>query len=161
VAAASAKWAAKVFPDQPPDRQLACLWEMISRLCRLDKPDPVAEWQRHIAALAARADHLNERQDPAPRYPGAGTDLPLGLPRGHSWISARSESCNGILFTANIPTEEVFTIPHKDRVEGVVKSTKPLSYGGTLIENFSLQFSQGRVVNVSADKGETVLRQLV
>src|SRR5262249_33938535 len=70
-------------------------------------------------------------------------------------------SRNGILFTANIPTEEVFTMPHKDRVDGVVRASKPLSYGGTLIENFSLEFSQGRVVKITADRGEAVLRQLV
>jgi aminopeptidase len=161
VAAASAKWAAKVFPDLPPERQLAQLWETIARLCRLDRPDPVAEWQAHIAALAARADYLNARQYDALRYRGPGTNLTIGLPRGHVWISARSESRNGILFTANIPTEEVFTMPHKDRADGIVRSTKPLSYGGTLIENFSLEFLGGRVVKVAADRGEAVLRQLV
>lgn len=161
VAAASAKWAAKVFPDLPPDQQLTRLWETIARLCRLDKPDPVAEWQAHIAALAARADYMNGRQYAALRYRGPGTALTIGLPEGHVWISARSESRNGILFTANIPTEEVFTMPHKDRVDGVVRSTKPLSYGGTLIENFSLEFSQGCVVKVTADRGEAVLRQLI
>jgi aminopeptidase len=161
VAAASAKWAAKVFPDLPPEQQLARLWETIARLCRLDKADPVAEWQAHIAALAARADFLNGRQYSALRYRGPGTALTIGLPQGHVWISARSESRNGILFTANIPTEEVFTMPHKNRVDGVVRSTKPLSYGGTLIENFSLEFAEGRVVKVTADRGEAVLRQLV
>ena len=161
VAAASAKWAAKVFPDLPPDEQLTRLWDTMARLCRLDQPDPVAAWQAHIAALAARADYLNARQYGALRYRGPGTSLTIGLPRGHVWISARSESRNGILFTANIPTEEVFTMPHKDRVDGVVRSSKPLSYGGTLIENFSLEFADGRVVKVTADRGEAVLRQLV
>jgi aminopeptidase len=161
VAAASAKWAAKVFPNLSPDEQLTRLWDTIATLCRLDKPDPVAEWQAHIAALAARADYLNARQYDALRYRGPGTSLTVGLPRGHVWISARSESRNGILFTANIPTEEVFTMPHKDRVDGVVRSSKPLSYGGTLIENFSLEFAEGRAVKVTADRGEAVLRQLV
>jgi aminopeptidase len=161
VAAASAKWAAKVFPELAPDEQLTRLWETIARLCRLDCPDPMAEWQAHIAALAARADYLNARQYAALRYRGPGTSLTIGLPAGHTWISARSESRNGILFTANIPTEEVFTMPHKDRVDGVVRATKPLSYGGTLIENFSLEFSEGRVVKITADRGEAVLRQLI
>jgi aminopeptidase len=161
VAAASAKWAAKVFPDMPPDAQRARLWDLIARFCRLDRADPVAEWQRHIAALAARADHLNAKQFAALRYTGPGTSLTIGLPKGHIWISARSESRNGILFTANIPTEEVFTMPHKDRVDGVVRSTKPLSYAGQLIEDFSLRFEQGRVVNITAARGEAALRQLV
>jgi aminopeptidase len=161
VAAASAKWAAKVFPRLPAERQLPMLWETIARLCRLDAADPVAEWQKHIAALAARADDLNGKHYTALRYTGEGTALTIGLPPGHVWISARSEARNGVAFTANIPTEEVFTLPHKDRVDGTVRSTKPLSYGGTLIENFSLQFSGGKVVKVSADRGEDVLKQLV
>ena len=161
VAAASAKWAAKVFPGLPADTQVARLWESIARFCRLDRPDPVAAWQAHIAALAARADYLNRRQFSALRYAGPGTSLTIGLPQGHLWISARSESRNGISFTANIPTEEVFTMPHKDRVDGVVRSTKPLSYGGQLIENFSLEFTGGSVVRISAERGEAALRQLV
>jgi aminopeptidase len=150
-----------VFPSLGPERQLAALWDAIAHLCRLDTADPVAEWQRHIAALAARADYLNRKCYAALRYSGPGTVLTIGLPDGHIWISARSEARNGVAFTANIPTEEVFTMPHKDRVNGTVRSTKPLSYGGTLIENFSLEFAGGSVVKVSADRGEDVLRQLV
>jgi aminopeptidase len=150
-----------VFPALPPPQQLSRLWETIVRLCRLDAPDPLAEWQAHIASLAARADDLNRKQYAALRYTGPGTALTIGLPKGHVWISARSESRNGIAFTANIPTEEVFTLPHKDRVDGVVRSTKPLSYGGQLIENFSLEFANGRAVNVTAERGDAVLRQLV
>jgi aminopeptidase len=161
VAAASAKWAAKVFPSLAAEQQQERLWETIGRLCRLDRKDPVAEWQHHIAALAARAAHLNQRRYAALRYTGPGTSLTIGLPDGHVWISARSDARNGIPFTANIPTEEVFTMPHKDRVDGVVRSTKPLSYGGTLIEGFSLHFEGGRAVNVTADRGEDVLRRLV
>src|SRR5262245_15112595 len=161
VAAASQRWAAKVFPGVAPAEQMERLWQTIIRFCRLDAADPIAAWQSHIAALAARADFLNRKQYTALRYAGPGTSLLVGLPKGHLWISARSESRNGIAFTANIPTEEVFTMPHKDRVDGIVRSTKPLSYGGTLIENFSLRFERGRVVEVKAEKGEAVLRQLV
>jgi aminopeptidase len=161
VAAASDRWAAKVFPDVPSGRQTSQLWETIGRLCRLDAPSPVVAWQTHIAALAARAAFLNRKRYAALRYTGPGTSLTVGLPDGHIWISAQSESRNAITFTANIPTEEVFTIPHKDRVDGVVRSTKPLSHGGQLIENFSLRFVDGRVVALQADKGEAALRQLV
>jgi aminopeptidase len=161
IAAPSAKWAAKVFPSVPSDRQTGQLWAAIRRLCRLDAPDPVAAWRGHIEALAARAADLNRRKFSALRYTGPGTTLTIGLPKGHVWISARSVSQNGISFTANIPTEEVFTMPHKDRVDGVVRATKPLSYGGTLIEDFSLTFAEGRVVSASAAKGEAVLRQLI
>jgi len=161
VAAAGEKWATKVFPSVAAPQRVARLWDTIGRLCRLDRPDPVVEWQKHIGALAARASHLNGRHYSALRYAGPGTALTIGLPKGHIWISARSDARNGIAFTANIPTEEVFTMPHKDRVDGVVRSTKPLSYGGTLIENFTLRFEGGRVVEVTADRGQEMLRQLV
>jgi aminopeptidase len=161
VAAASGRWAAKVFPSIAKDEQCARLWETIGRLCRLDASDPIAEWQRHIEALALRADDLNRKQFSALKYSGPGTSLTIGLPTGHIWISARSDTRRGVPFTANIPTEEVFTIPHKDRVDGVVRSTKPLSYAGQLIEDFSLEFSEGRVVQVNAARGEAALRQLI
>jgi aminopeptidase len=161
IAAAGAGWAAKVFADRPADQQVALLWGEINRLCRLDQPDPVAAWKAHIEGLAARADHLNSRRYHALRYRGPGTELTIGLPFDHVWVSGHAISRRGIEFTANIPTEEVFTIPHKDRVEGTVRSSKPLSYGGTLIEDFSLRFSEGRVIEVKASRGEAVLRQLV
>ena len=161
VAAASQRWAAKVFPGIAPAEQMHRLWETIIKFCRLDAADPIAEWQSHIAALAARADFLNRKQYTALRYSGPGTSLLVGLPKGHIWISARSESRNGIAFTANIPTEEVFTMPHCDRVDGVVRSTKPLSYGGQLIEDFTLRFEKGRVVDVKAARGEAAMRQLI
>jgi len=161
VAAAAATWAARVYPDLPPAEQVTALWHAIERLCRLDRPDPIAAWEAHLAELAARTDHLNAKQYTALRYTGPGTALTIGLPQGHVWVGGRSASAAGIRFAPNLPTEEVFTMPHKDRVDGTVRSTKPLSYGGTLIEGFSLTFTEGRVVNVTAEKGEDVLRQLV
>ena len=161
VAAPSARWAARVFPDLAPDAQVARLWEAISRLCRLDQPDPLQAWETHLAALAERRDFLNAKQFEALKYSGPGTDLTIGLPAGHVWVSGRSPSRTGISFTANLPTEEVFTMPHKNRVDGVVRSTKPLSYGGTLIEHFSVRFEGGRIVHAEAARGEAVLRQLV
>jgi aminopeptidase len=150
-----------VFPGIAAPQQLAKLWDAISRLCRLDRPDPIAAWETHLAALARRRDYLNRKQYTALRYRGPGTDLVIGLPAGHVWVSGRSTSASGIAFTPNIPTEEVFTMPHKDRVEGTVRSTKPLSYGGTLIEGFSFRFAGGRIVDLTAERGEDVLRQLV
>ena len=161
VAAAAASWAARVFPDLPPAQQMIALWGAIERLCRLDRPDPIAAWETHLAELAARTDHLNARRYTALRYTGPGTRLTIGLPTGHVWVGGRSASASGIRFAPNLPTEEVFTMPHKDRVDGTVRSTKPLSYGGTLIEGFSLTFAEGRVVDLKAEKGETVLRRLV
>ena len=161
VAAAGAGWAARVFPQLPVDEQVPCLWEAICRLCRLDRPDPVAAWEEHLLALAKRRDFLNAKRYSALKYTGPGTALTIGLPDGHQWVAGRSESRGGILFAPNLPTEEVFTMPHKDRVDGVVRSSKPLSYGGTVIENFSLTFEAGRAVKVSAERGEAVLKELV
>jgi aminopeptidase len=161
VAAASPGWASRVFPHLGPDEAVGKLWEAIGRLCRLDRDDPIAAWASHLDALAARRDHLNGKKYTALKYRGPGTNLTIGLPDGHKWVSGRSMSRTGIAFAPNLPTEEVFTMPHKDRVDGTVRSSKPLSYGGTLIENFSLEFSAGRVVRVSAERGDSMLRQLV
>ena len=161
VAAAAGAWAARVYPRRPPAEQMPALWGAIERLCRLDRPDPIAAWETHLAELAARTADLNAKQYTALRYSGPGTTLTIGLPDGHLWVGGRSSSASGIRFAPNLPTEEVFTMPHKDHVDGTVRSTKPLSYGGTLIEGFSLTFAAGRVVEVHADKGEDVLRRLV
>jgi aminopeptidase len=161
IAGAAAGWAARVFPAAPPSEQVSRLWDAIAHLCRLDQPDPIAAWETHLAALAARRDYLNRKQYTALKYRGPGTELTLGLPQRHAWVSGRGDSQSGIPFTANLPTEEVFSIAHKDRVDGIVRSTKPLSYGGTLIEDFSLRFAGGRVVDIKAKRGETVLRQLI
>jgi aminopeptidase len=161
IAAASAGWARRVFGDAPPERQIPMLWEAIVKLVRLDRPDPVAAWEEHLALLAARRDFLNARRYSALKYRGPGTDLTLGLAPGHEWVSGRSTALNGIAFAPNLPTEEVFTMPHKDKVDGIVRATKPLSYGGTLIENFSMKFEHGRVVNATAERGQTVLDQML
>lgn len=154
-------WAARVFPEAPPAEQMDRLWDTIFRVCRIDRPDPVAAWQAHTAELSARRDYLNGKRYVELRYQAPGTDFRLGLPAGHLWAGAHSLTQAGLPFIANIPTEEVFTMPHKDRAEGVVTSTRPLSYAGVLIDNFSLTFQAGRVVKVTADKGEAMLKKLV
>ncbi len=161
VAAAAPSWAARVFPDLAPADQLARLWEAIVALCRLDRPDPIAAWEMHLADLAARTETLNRKAYTALRYTGPGTALTIGLPEGHIWVGGRSTNASGIAFSPNLPTEEVFTMPHKDRVDGTVRSSKPLSYGGTLVEDFSVRFEAGSVVDVHAKKGEQVLRTLI
>jgi aminopeptidase len=161
VAAAGAQWAAKVFPETAPARQVDLLWEAIGKLCRLDQGDPIAAWERHLASLAARRDLLNAKHYTSLAYTGPGTALTIGLPDAHTWVAGRSYSQSGIEFAPNLPTEEVFTIAHRDHVHGIVRSTKPLSYGGTLIEGFTLRFEDGRVVNSSAERGDDVLRRLI
>jgi aminopeptidase len=161
VAAAGAGWAARVFPQLPRDQQVPRLWDAIGALCRLDRPDPIAAWEEHLKALALRRDYLNRKRYSALKYASPGTDLTIGLPEGHLWVSGRSESRSGIAFAPNLPTEEVFTMPRADRVDGVVRSSKPLSYGGTVIEHFELTFAEGRAVSVKAERGQAVLQQLV
>ena len=161
VAAAAPAWARRVFPDVDQDRALERLWDTIARLCRLDAPDPVAAWRSHLESLTMRKDRLNQSRYKALRYRGPGIDLTIGLPEGHVWVSGQSTSPRGIAFAPNIPTEEVFTLPHKDRVDGVVSSSRPLSYGGTLIDDFRIEFIEGRAVRATAAKGEAVLRELI
>jgi aminopeptidase len=161
VAAAAPAWAARVFPGVAADRQVDRLWDAIARLCRLDCADPVAAWEAHLTGLHTRTEQLNRRRYAALRYSAPGTALTIGLADGHQWIGGRSASAAGIPFAPNLPTEEVFTMPHKDRVDGTLRSTKPLSYGGTLIEGFSLRFAGGRVVEFHAERGEGVLRTLI
>jgi len=161
IAAASEAWAAKVFAEVPREEQLSTLWDTIAQLCRLDRPDPMAAWKAHLAALAARSGALNRRRYSALRFTGPGTDLTVGLPAAHTWVSGASVTHSGIRFVANLPTEEVFTIADRNRVEGTVRATKPLSYAGTLIEDFTLRFEGGTAVDVKAARGEAVLRQLV
>lgn len=153
-------WAARVFPNLSPEEQSEKLWNAIFEVCRLKQADPIAKWKTHLNQLAARGNYLTRKQYAALKYSAPGTDLTIGLPQGHAWISGQGKAGNGISFVANLPTEEVFTLPHKDRVEGVVTASRPLSYANTLIEDFSLTFEKGRVVSFRAAQGEVTLRNL-
>ncbi len=161
VAAAGEEWAKKIFPDLSAEKAQEKLWKAIFETTRIDQLDPVAAWEAHIINLRKRAKYLQTKQYTALHYQAPGTDFTLGLPNGHQWISAQSMAQNGIAFTANMPTEEVFTLPDRNRADGVVTPTFPLSYGGTLIEDFQVTFENGRVVKVSARKGEAALQKLV
>ncbi len=161
VAAAGEAWASKVFPELTPKKAQAELWKTIFETTRIGQPDPVAAWQKHVINLSKRAKYIQARQYSALHYRAPGTDFTLGLPKGHKWISAQSLAQNGVVFTANMPTEEVFTLPDRNRAEGMVTSTFPLSYGGTLIEDFTVKFENGRITKVTAKKGEAVLQKLV
>lgn len=161
VCGAAERWAAKVFPDDAPAVAVLRLWNAIFQMCRIDGGDAAAGWTRHLDSLVYRSDYLNQRRYRALRYRGDGTDLTIGLPDGHVWVSGRSVSAQGIAFAPNMPTEEVFTMPHKDRVDGIVRSSKPLSYAGVTIQDFTLRFAAGKVVEVTAGTGESVLRSMV
>ena len=154
-------WADMVFPDLDPAQRVGRLWEAIFNVCRVDRPDPLQAWQEHIADLAKRAVYLNRKSYDALHYRGPGTDLTVGLPEGHIWQNAGMETKGGIPFTANIPTEEVFCLPHRDRADGVISSTKPLSYAGTIMDGFQLTLEGGKVVDVKAQQGEKQLRDMI
>ncbi|RME43174.1 MAG: aminopeptidase [Caldilineae bacterium] len=160
-AAPTPSWAAHVFPDAPPEEQIARLWDAVFAATRADRPDPIAEWERHIQQLRARSRYLTAKQYTALHYTAPGTDFTLGLPKGHIWKSAGSHTQTGIPFTANIPTEEVYTLPHREQADGVVTASMPLNYNGTLIENFTLTFANGRVTKITAQQGETILQRMV
>lgn len=154
-------WARKVFPDLSAAAAQDRLLQTIYRTVRLDRPDPIAAWDDHLALLAERASFLNRKQYGALRFRGPGTDLTVGLPNNHNWMGGAGPTGTGVVNVANLPTEEVFTTPHRDRVDGTVRATMPLNYTGKLIEEFSLTFREGRVVDVRAARGEELLRSLV
>ncbi len=159
--AATPSHAKSVFPELPPDKALAALWAAIFKCTRADLADPIAAWEKHNAALHARVKMLNDKRYAALKYKGPGTDFTLGLVDNHIWAGGASTARNGILCNPNIPSEEVFTMPHRERVNGVVRSTKPLSYQGSLIEGISVRFDKGRIVEGTADKGADVFRKMI
>lgn len=159
IGAASKPWAEMVFPGDPQATEK--LWDAIFVASRADQPDPVAAWKAHTEALEARVALLNARNFSALHFRGPGTDLKVGLADGHLWAGGAGRAKNGAVCVPNMPTEEVFTTPHRDRVEGVVTATKPLSFRGTLLENIRVRFEGGVVVEATADRGEEVLRGLL
>jgi aminopeptidase len=161
VSYATPAWARAVFPSDSEEVAVARLWDAIFAASRIDGADPVAEWEAHNRALATRTEILNACRYAALRFRGPGTDLTVGLADDHEWQGGATTAKNGVLCNANIPTEEVFTTPHKDRVDGVVRSTKPLSYQGTLIEDISVRFESGAIVEANASRGAEVLRKVL
>ncbi|MBQ4898139.1 aminopeptidase [Paenibacillus sp. Marseille-P2973] len=161
VAVPSKTWAAKVFPDLPEAEQVNALWEAIFRTVRIDQPDPIGAWRDHIANLNKKSEYLNSKKYKKLHYLAPGTDLTIELPEGHIWVAAESINAQGNTFLANLPTEEVFTAPLKTGVNGTVSSTKPLSYNGNIIDKFKLTFENGRIIDFSAEVGESTLKQLV
>ncbi len=163
VAAATPEWAKLVFPGEDVDVAVAKLWDAIFLASRVTGNDPVAEWKRHGQSLGKRVDMLNEKRFHALRFHAQDgtTDLTVGLADNHLWAGGGGEAGNGIFCNPNIPTEECFTTPHKDRVDGFVRASKPLSHQGTLIENITCKFEAGKIVSATATAGEDVLNRLI
>jgi len=161
IAAPSKQWAAKVFPHLPEDQQMNALWEAIFEATRINLENPVAAWLEHDQQLHSKADYLTSKQYKALHYLAPGTDLTIELPSKHIWTGGSSENVQGQTFMANMPTEEIFTAPLKTGVNGYVTSTKPLSYGGNIINNFKLTFKDGRIVDIAAEQGQEILTSLI
>lgn len=162
-AAADYGWAKHVFPDLADDKQAAvdALWDQIFKTCRVYDDDPVASWNKHRDTLESKADYMNNKQFAKLHYTAPGTDLTIGLPEGHIWVSAESFNPEGRPFIANMPTEEIFTAPDSRVIEGHVTSTKPLAYAGSTIENIRVSFADGQITDISADKNDQIIKDLV
>jgi aminopeptidase len=153
-------WAELVHPEMTPAEALAQLWGEVAHVCRLDEDEPVAAWERRISGLTEVAGKLDELALQTVRFEGPGTELSVGLFRSSRWQCARISTVDGISHAPNLPTEEVFTTPDPDRVEGVVSSTKPLFVSGAMVTGLRVRFEGGRAVEIDADHGADTLRHL-
>lgn len=155
-------WAKRVFPDVSEDEAMKKLWDAIFKATRMYENNPVKAWKDHLTNLEEKVNYLNEKNFKKLYYKSSnGTDLEIELPEGHIWAGGGGKNEKDVYFVANMPTEEVFTMPHKTGVNGFVYSTKPLNYGGNLIDNFKLTFKDGKVVDFEAKKGYEVLKDLL
>lgn len=158
----TASWAKKVFPQLPEDEAIEALWDAIFKTVRVEAEDPVAAWNQHKQNLKNSAEFLNNHQFKFLRYKNSlGTDLEIELPSNHIWLGGSEYTPEGVEFIANMPTEEVFTLPKKTGANGIVVSSMPLNYNGNLIENFSLTFKAGKIIEFTAEKGYEVLKKLI
>ncbi len=155
------EWAMKIFPDLDADAAIAQLWDVILEVTRVNNDDPVQTWKEHNARLDETVQYLNKKQYKQLVYEAEGTNLTVDLPENHVWAGGGAVCAKGLHFNPNMPTEEVFTMPHKNGVNGVVASTKPLNYGGNVIDNFTLTFKNGKVVEFTAEQGYEVLKHLL
>ena len=154
------KWAKKVFPDSK--NPMEDLWSAIFDATRMETEDPVEAWKKHLGFLSERVKYMNEMNFKYLHYTSSnGTDLHIELPEGHIWAGGGAYSMKGTFFVANIPTEEVFTLPKRDGVNGTVYSVKPLVYNGRLIDEFRLTFKDGEVVDYDAKVGKDILKELL
>jgi len=158
----TAAWAKKVFPHLSEEASIDKLWEVIFKTVRVDTEDPAASWDDHKTKLKARMDFLNSLALKSLHYTNSlGTDLSIELPKDHIWLGGSELTPEGLEFIANMPTEEVFTLPAKTGVNGKAVSSMPLNYNGNLIEQFSLTFKDGKIVDYSAVKGYETLKTMI
>lgn len=161
IAVPSPKWAAKVFPNLPQNEQVDALFDAIFKTVRIGEGDAVENWRKHVANLEDRAAQLNSKKFAKLHYKAPGTDLTIELPEKHIWLTGGSKAPDGTTFIANMPTEEVYTLPLKYGVNGYVSNTKPLAYQGNIIDQFTLTFEKGKIVKAEAEVGNDLLQELI
>lgn len=161
VKAPTRAWADKVFADLPGAERVEAMWETVFRMNRVERPDPVAAWREHLDVLLQKRQILNAKNYKSLRFKAQGTDLLVELPEGHQWLGGGKENGFGVYFVANMPTEEVYTMPKRTGVNGTVASTMPLNLNGRLVDKFSLTFRDGKVVSFQAQVGQEHLASLL
>ncbi|GAK04415.1 LOW QUALITY PROTEIN: aminopeptidase S [Geomicrobium sp. JCM 19037] len=162
LAVPSFAWATQVFPDLEQEEAIQTLWQLILRGARADGINPIIDWTNHDRVLASRKKYLNDSQFESLHFTNSqGTDLIVGLPNNHIYIGGGVKDSEGITFFPNIPTEEIFTAPHKNKVSGKLVATKPLIYEGSVINDFYLIFEDGRITNYHASIGQKALQRLI
>ena len=157
----SAAWANSVYPELSEEDAIDALWVKIFDATRVSTPDPVEAWKQHDQNLKKYKNYLNEKQFDRLVFTAPGTDLEICLADEHYWMGGSKKSLAGFDFVANIPTEEVFTTPHRYKVNGTVRSTKPLSHNGKIVDDFGFTFKEGKVVDYYAGKGKEVLDSML
>lgn len=155
------EWAIKIFPNLSEEDAINKLWEYVFKITRTDKDDPISAWENHIHNLKGKLESLNNKKYKKLYFKGPGTDLSMELPKNQVWVGGGITTENGTYYVPNVPTEEVFTAPIKKSVNGVVRSTKPLNYGGSIINNFSFTFENGKIVDFEAEQGYDVLQKMI
>ena len=157
----SEAWAQSVFPNLEIDKAIEKLWEYIFACTKIDQDDPIKAWDLHTSNLFTKRDFLNEKQFVKLHYRAPGTDLHVELPKGHIWVAGPKQASDGVYFIPNIPTEEVFTMNKWNGVNGTLASTMPLNLRGSLIEDFSFTFENGKVIDFDASVGKENLAKLM
>lgn len=161
VVAPTPAWARRVFPDLGREEATDRLWEDVLAFCRMNDGDPLEAWRAHVSEIELRKRLMDEKQYRELRFEGPGTDLTVGLPERQVWNGGEVVTPAGTHVSPNMPTEEVFAMPHRERVEGHVKATRPIHYGGTIIRDLSLTFERGRIVEASASAGQEQLEAII
>ncbi|MCU7677000.1 aminopeptidase [Bacillus thuringiensis] len=161
VAVPSPKWASKVFPGLATEDQVPALWEAIFKAVRIGDGSAIEKWREHVTNLESRAVLLNDKKYMKLHYTAPGTDLTIALAPQHKWVTGGGKTPDDTIFMANMPTEEVYTLPMKQGVNGYVSNTKPLVYQGNIIDGFKLTFEEGKIVKAEAQVGHDLLQELI